>query len=49
MLRILPLVFQELVVPTSLLHPISPPMLLSLLEVVDAHVSQHGDFVLQRM
>ncbi|KAG6889865.1 hypothetical protein C0992_003761 [Termitomyces sp. T32_za158] len=46
-LRILPLVFQELIVPTSLLHPISPPMLLSLLEVADAHVSQYGDFVLQ--
>ncbi|KAG6900210.1 hypothetical protein C0993_001475 [Termitomyces sp. T159_Od127] len=46
-LRILPLVFQELIVPTSLLHPISPPMLFSLLEVADAHVSQHGDYVLQ--
>ncbi|KAG6901945.1 hypothetical protein C0995_006467 [Termitomyces sp. Mi166 len=46
-LRVLPLVFQELIAPTSLLHPISPPMIFSLLEMVEAHVIQYGDYMLQ--
>ncbi|KAG6844509.1 hypothetical protein H0H87_006334 [Tephrocybe sp. NHM501043] len=46
-IRILPLVFQELISPTSLLHPLSPPMIVSLLEIADAHVNQCGDFTLQ--
>ncbi|KAG5338108.1 hypothetical protein E4T56_gene10281 [Termitomyces sp. T112] len=46
-LRILPLVFRELIAPTTLLHPISPPMILSLLEAVDEHVNQYGDYMLQ--
>ncbi|KAG6828034.1 hypothetical protein H0H92_009571 [Tricholoma furcatifolium] len=40
-------VIEELVAPTSLLHPISPPMLMSLLEYADAFVGQVGDFILQ--
>ncbi|GLB44650.1 hypothetical protein LshimejAT787_1702770 [Lyophyllum shimeji] len=47
LIRVLPLVFHELITPTSLLHPISPPMIVSLLEVADTHVDVYGDFALQ--
>ncbi|RDB19623.1 hypothetical protein Hypma_013263 [Hypsizygus marmoreus] len=46
-IRIIPSLISEIIVPTSQNRPSSPLVMISLAETVDSHILQHGDFSLQ--